>query len=96
MLMLFYILGLVGKKWLILRVSPLWNFNFNKNHLNLLSKQLQIFLMKHNKNSKSQKNSFLQISVEMEAKEAHHEYIALMVNKLYNCNIKLQFNFSYK
>lgn len=74
------ILDLVGKKWSIFRVSPLWNFKFDTSHLKLLSKQLNDYLIKHNTtNLKNQNNSFSQISAELEAKEAHHEYIALKI-----------------
>lgn len=84
---IFYV-DLVGKNWSIFRVSPLWNLNFDTNYLNLLSKKLKKFLINHiSTNMKNQKNSFSEISVEIEAKEAHHECIALKVIKL---NFKFQ------
>ncbi|XP_025193325.1 uncharacterized protein LOC112593197 [Melanaphis sacchari] len=79
------ILDLVGKNWSIFRVSPLWNLNFDTNYLNLLSKKLKKFLMNHTStNMKNQKNSFSEISVEIEAKEANHECIALKINVFNN------------
>ncbi|KAL4090600.1 hypothetical protein QTP88_025400 [Uroleucon formosanum] len=74
------ILELVGKNWSIFRVSPLWNLNFDTNYLNLLSKKLKKCLLNHvSTNMKNQKNSLSAISVEIEAKEAHHECIALKI-----------------
>lgn len=58
-------------------VTPLWNLHFNKEHLNLLCKQLNNILTKHI--TTKLKNCFPQISVEIEAKEAHHEYVAIKV-----------------
>lgn len=76
---IFY-LDLVGKSWSIFRVSPLWNLNFDTNYLNLLSKKLKKFLINHiSTNKKNQKTCFSEISVEIEAKEANHECIALKV-----------------
>jgi len=79
------ILDLVGKNWSIFRVSPLWNLNFDTNYLNLLSKKLKKFLINHTSNNmKNQKNSFSRISVEIEAKEANHECIALKIKVINN------------
>jgi len=82
LLIVYFNLDLVGKTWSLFRVSPLWNLNFDTNYLNLLSKQLKNFLINHlSTNMKNQINSFSQISVEIESKEAHHECIALKVMK---------------
>lgn len=81
-LMIYFNLDLVGKNWTIFRVSPLWNLNFDIEYLNLLSKKLKKFLINHiSTNMKNQKNSFTEISVEIEAKEANLECIALKVIK---------------
>jgi len=80
--MIYFNLDLVGKNWTIFRVSPLWNLNFDTDYLNLLSKKLKKFLINHiSTNMKNQKNSFSEISVEIEAKEANLECIALKVIK---------------
>ncbi|KAL5233389.1 hypothetical protein ACI65C_000799 [Semiaphis heraclei] len=79
------ILDLVGKNWTIFRVSPLWNLNFDIEYLNLLSKKLKKFLINHiSTNMKNQKNSFTEISVEIEAKEANLECIALKIHVVNN------------
>lgn len=76
-----FILGLVGKKWSIYRVSPLWNLNFSSIYLDQLSKQLNTFLTKSTAtNSKNQK--IFEICVKFEAIEAQHECIAVKVIKL--------------
>lgn len=81
-LMIYFNLDLVGKNWTIFRVSPLWNLNFDADYLNLLSKKLKKYLINHiSTNMKNQKSSFSEISVEIEAKEANLECIALKVIK---------------
>lgn len=48
-----------------------------------MSKELNDYLIKHNTTHlNNQNNSFPTISVGIEAKEAHHEYIALKVNNI--------------
>jgi len=80
--MIYFNLDLVGKNWTIFRVSPLWNLNFDADYLNLLSKKLKKYLINHiSTNMKNQKSSFSEISVEIEAKEANLECIALKVIK---------------
>lgn len=77
-LFIHFILGLVGKKWSIYRVSPLWNLHFSTKYLKSISEQLKKYLTS---NLKKQKHSFSQMSVEIEAKEVQEECIALKVIK---------------
>lgn len=88
-LIIYYILGLVGKNWSIFRVSPLWNLHFNRKYLNRLSKDLSNFLIKHITSNMKQNNLSSQISVQIEAKEARDDYIALKVIVFYICKIFL-------
>lgn len=84
-----FILDLVGKKWAIYCVSPLWNLQFKKSYLNSLSQQLKKYLIS---NLKKQKQLSSQISVEIEAKEDQEECIALKVinkYKLLHFSLKL-------
>lgn len=94
----FYIFsGLVGKNWSIFCVSPLWNLKFSTDYLNLLSKELNNHLINHSSTIlKNQIKSIPQISVEIEAKEGHHECLALMVIKKINYRIQNKYYFCSK
>ncbi|XP_025411458.1 uncharacterized protein LOC112684254 isoform X2 [Sipha flava] len=76
------VLGLVGKKWSIYRVSPLWNLQFKAKYLKSISEQLKDYITSNLKKHK-QVHSFSNISVEIEAKEVHDECIALKIQVIY-------------
>ncbi|XP_050440232.1 centromere protein L-like [Adelges cooleyi] len=88
------ILGLVGKNWMIFRVSPLWNLKFDKNYLASLSKHFTLSIKKNiATNIKSQKHdSNLQISGTLEVKEAYQECIALKIQVINTENDTLMYD----
>lgn len=73
---LFFILGLIGKKWFLFCVTPLCNLQFDKSYLNSISKQLNDFLMNH----KMKNEGYLpQFSVDITTEEVQQKYGALKV-----------------